>query len=118
MRMRMDELFAEEPEQWGLRGDPYVWMTLRERLAGLPVPDKESALEEVLIAAFNAVVGVDLENGDGDEWGVYREEFAHGGMSSGHVCIEVWRDRLIPLLVSRGHLRLPVQTRNEPDENC
>ncbi|MDQ1291556.1 MAG: hypothetical protein QG615_1364, partial [Nitrospirota bacterium] len=42
------------------------------------------------------------EQGESGDSGVYREEFAHGGMSSGFVCLEVWRDRLIPLLVSRG----------------
>ncbi|MCK0093100.1 hypothetical protein MWU77_20185 [Rhodococcus sp. F64268] len=98
--MTMDQLFVEEPERWGLRGDPYVWAALREHLAGLPLPDGEVALEESLLTAFTAVVSVDLRTESVDQ--VYREEFAHGGMSSGHVCLPVWRDDLIPLLVSRG----------------
>lgn len=66
------------------------------------------ALEELLVGNFNDIVGVDLmnedfwEQGESGDSGVYREEFAHGGMSSGFVCLEVWRDRLIPLIVSRG----------------
>jgi hypothetical protein len=99
--MMMDELFADQPDCWGLRGDPYVWKALQERLSGLPVPDEEQALDDLLVEAFNAVVGVDLRNESVGGWGVYREEFAHGGMSSGHVSLKAWRDRLIPLLVSR-----------------
>ncbi|MBM9839267.1 hypothetical protein JO861_22215 [Rhodococcus hoagii] len=98
--MTMDQLFEEEPEQWGLRGDPYVWAAIREHLTGLPLPDDDATLEETLLEAFTTVVGADLRTELADE--VYRTEFAHGGMSSGHVCIPVWRDRLIPLLVSRG----------------
>ena len=100
--MRIDDLFAEEPEQWGLRGDPYVWTALQERLAVIPVPDDEQDLEKLLIAAFNDLVRVDVMNDLVEDYGVYREEFAHGGMSSGHVHLETWRDRLTPLLVSRG----------------
>lgn len=106
--MLMEELFAERPEQWGLRGDEFVWAALEARLAELPVPDDRRALEELLVGTFNDIVGVDLmnedfwEQGESGDSGVYREEFAHGGMSSGFVCLEVWRDRLIPLLVSRG----------------
>lgn len=106
--MLMEELFTGRPEQWGLRGDEHVWAAMGARLAGLPIPDDKRALEELLVVTFNDIVGVDLMNEDfgdqGESWdsGVYREEFAHGGMSSGFVCLEVWRDRLIPLLVSRG----------------
>jgi hypothetical protein len=99
--MFMEELFAERPEQWGLRGDEFVWTALEVRLDGLPVPDDKRALEDLLVAAFNGIVGVNLrdenfwEQGDSGDSGVYREEFAHGGISSGLVCLEVWRDRLI-----------------------
>lgn len=98
--MTMDQLFDEQPAHWGLRGDPYVWEAIREQLAGQPLPDDAAALEESLLTAFTSVVGVDLRTESADE--VYREEFAHGGLSSGHVSLSAWRDWLIPLLVSRG----------------
>ena len=78
------------------------------RESGGSVPDDKRALEDLLVANFNDIVGVDLRNensweqGESGDSGVYREEFAHGCMSSGFVCLEVWRDRLIPLLVGRG----------------
>lgn len=98
--MTMDQLFDEEPEQWELRGDPYVWAALRERLAGLPLPADDTTLEETLLTVFTSVVGVDLRTELADR--VYREEFAHGGMSSGPVHLPTWWDSLIPLLVGRG----------------
>ncbi len=78
---------------------------------GLHVPDDKRAQEELLVVTFNDIVGVDLMNedfwgrGEAGESGVYREEFAHGGISNGVVCLEVWRDLLIPLLVNRGTRR-------------
>jgi hypothetical protein len=35
---------------------------------------------------------------------MYREQFAHGGMSGGLISIETWRDQLIPLLTDRARL--------------
>ncbi|MEU2004534.1 hypothetical protein ACH47B_26385 [Rhodococcus sp. NPDC019627] len=100
--MTMDHLFEEQPEHWGLRGDPYAWEALREHLTGVPIPGEDAALEGLLLTAFTSVVGVDLLTEPAEN--VYREEFAHGGMSSGHVSLQLWRDCLLPLLVSRGRL--------------
>ncbi|WP_187344132.1 hypothetical protein [Streptomyces sp. 3211.6] len=33
---------------------------------------------------------------------VYRERYAHGGMSGGMVHLDTWRQRLLPLLVERA----------------
>ena len=96
----MGGLFDDEPGQWGLRGDPHAWAALRDRLALVPVPADEHGVEDLLQDAFRAVVGIDLK-ATGEEM-VYREEFAHGGMSSGHVSLSTWRDRLIPLLTHRA----------------
>lgn len=98
--MTMAELFEEQPEHWGLRGDPYAWEAIRQHLVDVPLPDDDAELEDLLFAAFASVVGVDLRMEPAEN--VYRDEFAHGGMSSGQICLPVWRDRLIPLLVSRA----------------
>ncbi|MBO2460612.1 hypothetical protein [Actinomadura violacea] len=98
--MMMNQLFEERPKQWGLRGDPYVWDVLQERLRGTPVPTEAGEVEGLLLDAFRAVVGVDLRTAQ--EESVYREEFAHGGMSSGSVHLPTWRERLVPLLVQRA----------------
>ena len=33
-----DDLFEPEPEQWGLRGDPYAWMAMRDLVRDRPRP--------------------------------------------------------------------------------
>lgn len=100
----MRDLFEREPEQWRLRGDPYVWAAMRTRLAEIPVPQGHEAVERLLSDAFEAIVGVDvtLVPLPEDIQQVYREEFAHGGMSSGVVDVAEWQRRLLPLLVSRA----------------
>jgi len=100
----MSDLFDPEPDQWGLRGDPWVWRTLREQLSGTYLPPSAGEAERMIYAAFNRLVAVDLDTET--DTSVYREEFAHGGMSSGHVSLEVWRAFLLPLLVDRALARL------------
>lgn len=99
--MMMETLFDPEPEKWGLRGDPWVWRAMRERLAGTPVPAAAAEVRSMLQATFTELVGVDLATEQ--EEMVYRPEFAHGGMSSGHVHMPTWRTRLMPLLESRAN---------------
>lgn len=96
------DLFAEEPEQWGLRGDPYAWAAIRDHLATTPIPTDPAKVEPLLKDAFRAVVGEDPDDRAAPET-VYRDEFAHGGMSSGAVHLPTWSERLIPLLITRAH---------------
>ena len=77
-----------------------MWGALRERLTRTPVPAAAREVEELLANAFLAVVGIDLRTARDDS--VHRQEFAHGGMSSGYVHLPTWRDLLVPLLVQRA----------------
>jgi hypothetical protein len=96
----LSDLFDPEPLEWGLRGDPWVWRALRDYLAGTYLPPSAGEVASMLYAAFDRIVAVNLAE-DADP-SVYRPEFAHGGQSSGYVSIDVWRDRLMPLLVERA----------------
>ena len=98
----MSGLFDPEPLQWGLRGDPFVWRTLREQLSGTYLPPSAGEVESMLYAAFNRLVAVDLATEL--EPSVYRAEFSYdgGGASSGYVSMEIWRVVLLPLLVERA----------------
>ncbi len=100
----LGDLFAPEPEQWGLRGDPWVWAAMRGRLDHREIPDTDEQVEQVLTDTFRELVNVELTQGSlgKDEEQVYREQFSRGGMSSGLVHVVSWRDRLIPLLLSRA----------------
>ncbi|WP_369148279.1 hypothetical protein [Streptomyces sp. R44] len=104
MTTRMAVLFEPEPGTWGLRGDPYVWRALRDHLAGTDVPPSVLAVDALLRAAFGEVVGVDLASAESSV--VHRKRFAHGGMSSGMVHLDTWRERLLPLLVQRAEALL------------
>ncbi|TLP78497.1 hypothetical protein FEA48_04655 [Pseudomonas nitroreducens] len=91
------ELFREEPIQWGLRGDPYLWREMAELLVDTPWPAGDVELTQRLTALFEQLAGISLD----DPKPVHLPRHAHGGMSSGMVSSEFWRERAIPLLVER-----------------
>ena len=93
-------LFDPEPGRWGLRGDPYLWRALCKRLADEPMPGSPDEVTRVLHATFEELTGTALAGDSAED--VYREEFAHGGMSSGMISLETWRRQLVPTLVQRA----------------
>ncbi len=96
----MGSLFTPEPEQWGLRGDSQLWRAPREALEETSIPATDDAVASLLVDRIKDLtdVVIRLERQEA----VYREELAHGGMSSGQIHIPTWRDRLIPLLIARA----------------
>jgi hypothetical protein len=96
----MGSLFTPEPEQWGLRGDAYLWRALREALNETAIPLTYKDVENLLVDRIEDLTGVDVRHER--EEAVYREEFAHGGMSSGQIHVPTWRDRLVPFLIARA----------------
>jgi hypothetical protein len=75
-----------------------------ELLAGVPLPPAVGEVERLLRATFDRVVNVHLAT-ETAPW-VYREEFAHGGMSSGSVHLDTWRTELLPALIDRARSQL------------
>jgi hypothetical protein len=98
--VKLSALFDPEPESWGLRGDPYLWRALREHLSGTDIPASASEAVALLHAAFAELVGVDLASDPVPS--VYREQYSHGGMSSGMISLDAWRKDLMPMLVDRA----------------
>lgn len=92
------DAFDPEPEQWGLRGDPYVWAEIRDLLDETELPATFDAAVAVLHDTFHLVVGVELNSPQNR---VFVDRLNHGGMSGGWVDLETWRDRLMPLLEAR-----------------
>jgi hypothetical protein len=103
--MRVSALFGPEPQTWGLRGDPHLWRALRAHLADLDIPASADELASLLHAAFRELAGTDLASDLSTL--VYREQYAHGGMSSGMISLDTWRQRLMPMLTERARTRLP-----------
>jgi hypothetical protein len=99
----MSVLFDPEPQTWGLRGDPYLWRALRAHLADQDIPASPGELAGLLHQAFHELVGIDLDSDPAIS--VYQEQYAHGGMSSGMISLDTWRQRLIPILAERARTR-------------
>ncbi len=94
---RVGDLFLPEPQRWGLRGDRFLWLAMKERLASSRLPTTFSGLILSIESAYFAETGHKLEM----EPYFYLEKFAHGGMSSGGIAPEFWMGNGIPLLLQR-----------------
>ena len=90
-------LFEKEPVQWGLRGDPHLWREMREYFKEVPCPAKFWDLASLINEAFGKLTGHPITHPEP----FYVEKYSHGGMSSGHVNPQFWRETAIPILQSR-----------------
>lgn len=112
--MLLAELLEPEPVNWGLRGDPYLWRALAERFQSVELPGSAEEFCDLLHDAYRALTGQPLEVATP----VFVAAFAHGGMSSGHVSPEFWREQAIPLLVRRfEQCRGAVNDRRSPRDD-
>ena len=114
--MRVSDLFEPEPETWGLRGDPHLWRALRAHLAGQDVPAPVGELPSLLHAAFRELTGTDLTSDPASS--VYREQYARGGMSSGMISLDTWREQLMPMLFERARHGLPADPEGRPGSHA
>lgn len=94
----LSELFNPTPMPWGLRGDPCLWAEMALALADVPRPATEAQLNQLLEEVFERAVGLPA---DSSATSAFVERYSHGGMSSGHVSLEFWRETGFPLLRSR-----------------
>jgi hypothetical protein len=102
---KMSALFDPEPQTWGLRGDSHLWRALRAHLADTDIPPLASEVASLLHAAFRELAGTDLTSNPASS--LYREQYAHGGMSSGMISLDTWRGKLIPMLAERARTLTP-----------
>lgn len=99
MERFVSEIFAEEPEKWGLRGDPFLWRYLKEYYKTVALPYPAEKLERDIFAAFERFSGERPERGKFCQ----APEFAkkHVGMSTGMLSGDFWLETAIPLLSER-----------------
>ena len=95
--MKVSEIFEEEPIQWGLRGDPFLWRELKEKMKEKDMPASADELKALIESEYEKSTGQPITNMKN----VGVERFKSHGMSSGGVCPEFWVKKGIPLLVSR-----------------
>ena len=90
-------LFQEEPSQWGLRGDPYLWREMRSHFERVPLPAAADELSALIETTFELLTGHPISTGSH----IFIQRFSHGGMSSGYISPDFWRNKAIPLLLAR-----------------
>ncbi len=92
-------IFENKPNQWGLRGDPYLWAEMAELCIGESLDTDDYGIAGFVSEYFEKVTGVPLTY---DAIG-HNKRFEHGGMSSGSVSGQFWISKGIPLLIESLH---------------
>ena len=90
-----EELF-EEPIQYGLRGDPYLWKDLKARFEYSSVSNIEQ-FEKLLLNGFIENTKEMPTKGKS----FFVKHFSFGGMLSGSVHSDYWIEKGFPLLIER-----------------
>jgi hypothetical protein len=93
----VSDLFDPAPAQWGLRGDLFLWIEMRQALCHVELPGRPQALAQIISAAFASLTGTVLTR----TGQISVNRFSRGGMSSGFVCCMFWSQDFIPSLERR-----------------
>lgn len=94
----VSDLFDPAPTQWGLRGDLFLWMEMRQVLCHAEIPKQPEELAQTISSVFTALTGTLLER----TVDVRVKRLARGGLSSGEVCGDFWAAKFIPLIQTRS----------------
>ncbi len=94
----VSDLFEPAPHTWGLRGDLFLWLEMRQALCHVEIPQQPEGLAQTISAAFTALTGMALTRSV--NFPVKR--LARGGMSGGMVSSQFWSEEFIPLLQQRS----------------
>jgi hypothetical protein len=70
---------------------------MSRRLGSVPCHESAEAVRAIIEGVFAELTGHALSH----LAPIFIERYSHGGMSSGHVCPEFWRDEAFPLLLAR-----------------
>ena len=97
MNMKVSLIFEEEPIQWGLRGDPFLWRELKKNFMNVEMPQTPAQLKSLIEKEYEVSTEHPITYGKS----FFIERFKSFGMSSGRICPEFWMNKGIPLLVSR-----------------
>ncbi|MFO1228064.1 hypothetical protein [Roseateles sp.] len=92
------DLFSPHPEGWGLRGDLFLWLEMKAVLNHVPIPESDLELRSIMASLFHVLTGAPMASSTE----VHVARFERGGLSSGVVSAEFWRDSLIPMLQRRA----------------
>ncbi|MFV1943431.1 hypothetical protein VPH49_21705 [Pseudomonas luteola] len=94
----ISDIFYPAPSHWGLRGDLFLWLEMREFLCHVPIPDQPEVLARIISSTFSALTGEVLDSSEP----IFIKRFSRGGMSSGMVSSQFWLKEFIPLMQQRA----------------
>ena len=94
---KLSQLFEEIPARWNLRGDPYLWREMKDTVDQYDYPETEDQFRGLFEQIYEQLTGTSLRGHEP----VFVERYSHGGMSSGYVSPEFWREQILPLLLER-----------------
>ena len=95
--MSWTQALFNELGKWGLRGDPHLWAELQSKLSDRPRPASRRELESLIYQSLDDL-GVQLCTSEEIQ---FIDRYPQIGMSGGMISLNVWRSRLIPLLLGR-----------------
>jgi len=101
----IEDIF-KEPKQWGFRGDPFLWNELKHEVIEIGGFDSTEDFMLFIKRRFNEHINLRLFSEEGDlisenfpqQESIFIQKFAHGGMSSGYICLKWWVNYLLPLM--------------------
>lgn len=97
-KIKISSLFDEEPRQWGLRGDPFLWDEMRLKSIDKTLLETEEMMQKYFYLLFYELTGIEI-NSNKD---IRLEKYYYGsGMSGGIVSSGFWLGRGIPFILER-----------------
>ncbi len=97
MTSSVASIFEQKPNQWGLRGDSYLWEDLQAAFDTTGLPCSESHFlnqfnqffQELTDHPFNTCVN-----------SFHIKKYDFGGMSSGYISMTFWQNTALPQLLT------------------
>lgn len=83
-----------------MRGDPYLWEEMRVYFEAVPLPETAVSLHARIKDAFTSLTGHPFPT-ETDHTPIRIDRLAHGGMSSGFISPDFWRDKAMAELTKR-----------------
>ncbi len=91
----MSTIFANKPDNWGSRGNPFLWDDMAASIKQKPVPTDVLAFYHLIIDEITQLAGQPLARGKN----LHLRKYDHGGMSSGIISSDFWFNDEIPRLL-------------------
>jgi hypothetical protein len=87
----LSSLFAREPDQSYLRGDPFLWRDMKQAVSTLALPNTEAEFVALFESIFETLTDGKLpQTVSSESDSIYVERYSLGGMSSGQVSLRFW----------------------------